>query len=75
MDLCSYCRGTGIKPESMQAELFDRTLGRFCSCPIGHSKWQNVLLCLSTSETDGTRRPTASNKMAARPYSGWIKMD
>lgn len=74
MDVCSQCRGTGIKPEPMQAELFDQGLGRFCSCPIGRAKWQIILNRLAGPETKPTRSATTYHK-SATPYSGTIKMD
>ena len=74
MDVCPQCRGTGIKPEPMQAELFDHALGRFCSCPNGQSKWQNILNCLSSSQTKTTRSTVAYHKPAP-PYSGAIKIE
>jgi len=75
MYLCRDCRGTGIKPEPMQAELFDHTFGRFCSCPIGYSKWQHILNSISSSETGGARpRPSSSNAVA-KPHAGSIIMD
>jgi hypothetical protein len=73
MNLCSDCRGTGVKPEPMQGQIFDPRFGRFCPCPVGQTKWLNTLNCVSDQETK-TRQP-AIDLGPARRFVGGIKMD
>ena len=73
MNLCSDCRGTGVKPEPMQGQIFDPRFGRFCPCPVGQTKWLNTLNCVSDQETKPGNRPSTWDPQGASwAASKWI---